>query len=167
MALDPNLNFNFDSTQQAALIGLLNDFIDALNQPGVPYVNLTKEERKEALALGETRLPYVQNAVENILPNTPGLVSDSIPLVRTETLLDLALFIRQLKPLLAEIEDRTTDLQINAEDICYLSILDSYETAKRQRGRLPGADVFYELISPLFAGQGPQTPTPPAPGGDN
>ena len=166
MPLDPNLNFNFDSTQQAALIGYLNDFIAALNQPGVPYVNLDKDDRKAALAVGETRLPYVQNAIENILPNTPGLVSPSIPLARIETLLNLILFIRELKPLLAEIEDRTDDLQINAEDICFTSILDSYETAKRQRGRLQGADVFYELISPLFAAQGPQTPTPPTGGGN-
>jgi hypothetical protein len=39
---------------------------------------------------------------------------------------------------------------------------DSYDTAKRQEGRMEGADVFIEAIAPLFAAQGNnnEEPTP-------
>ena len=171
MPFDPNFNFNFDPADQAAIHAALDDLLALLNKPTVPYVNLTKEERK-APSIGHTRLPYVHDAVDNILPVFPNLASPSIVLPRTVTLLQLIGLLMAIKPKLDELNDRFTDMGINAEVLVFKSMSDSYDTAKRQEGRMPGADVFIEAIAPLFANQGKKGSGPqPAPGdvntGDN
>jgi hypothetical protein len=163
MPLDPNLDFNFTLPDQTALHGALDAALLILNMPATPYVNLTNEERKKTPSISAARLPYVHDAVSNILPVFPALASPSIPLARATTLYELAAFIQTLRPKMAELNDRLTDLGINAENLVYTSMTDSYDTAKRQEGRMPGADVLIEAIAPLFADQGgsPNEEEPP------
>jgi len=101
----------------------------------------------------------------------PALSSARVPLPRTTTLLQVVGFISQVSPKLKEINDRLTDLGINAENIIYKSMRHSYATAQTQEGQMPGADVLIEALAPLFADQGgnptpepgPTPPTPPLP----
>ncbi len=160
MPVDVNLNFNFTPVEQAAINAGFDAVLAALNAPGVPYVNLTAQERKETPSISNERLPYVQDAVGNVLPTFPALASLSIPLARTNTLFQLFDFVRTLQPKLKEIDDRLTDLSINAETLVYESMRDSYNTAQRQEGRVPGADVLKAAIEPLFAQQGTPVPQP-------
>jgi hypothetical protein len=136
-----------------------------LNEPGVTYVNLTPDERK-APSIGPKRLPYVHNTVGNVLPLFPNLASGSIPLDRTTTLLGLVSFVDSVKPYMMEIVDRFTDVSINAENLVYKSMGDSYDLALRQEGRMPGADVLIAAIAPLFADQGKKKSGPATPPGD-
>mgnify|MGYP003660349578 CR=1 FL=1 len=138
MAVDPNLNFNFNQTQQDGINAGLDAVLDVLTQPTNPYVNLTMGERQNTPSIGAARFPYANDAVVNILPVFPGLASPSINLARTTTLFQLAGFIQSVKPKMDEIIDRFTDLGINAENLVYSSMSDSYDTAKRQEGRMPG-----------------------------
>lgn len=163
MPVDPNLDFSFDPAEQASIHAGLDAVLAVLNGPTVPYVNLTPDERKKTPSIDAGRLPYVHDAVNNILPSFPGLASPSIPLARATTLFDLFTFIKNVVPKMAEINDRFTDLGINAENLVFTSMSDSYDTAKRQEGRMPGADVFIAAIAPLFADQGgnPNEPEPP------
>lgn len=163
MAVNPDLNFNFTQPEQDAIVAGLNDVLTVLNAANVPYVNLTKEERKKTPSIGPARLPYVHDAVNNILPLFPALASPSIPLARATTLFQLSAFIQSVRPLMAEINDRLTDLGINAENLVYTSMTDSYEMAQRQEGRMQGADVLAEAIAPLFADQGGVNDDEPTP----
>lgn len=178
MPLDPNLSFNFDPAQKTAINDAIDALLTELNGPTVPYVNLTQKERQTTPSIGAGRLPYAVDTVVNILPSFPALASPSIPLPRTTTLLQLVGFIQTIKPKLDEVNDRLTDLGINAENLVYESMTDSYNTAKVQEGRMPGADVLKAAIEPLFEAQGnggeppkpeptpptdPIPPTPPTP----
>jgi hypothetical protein len=167
MPVDVTLNFNFSPVQQTAINDALDALLVALNDPTVPYVNLTKEERKLP-SIGAERLPYVHDAVDNILPLFPALASPSLPLPRTTNLLHLVGFIMSIKPKADEVIDRFTDLGLNAENLVYKSMTDSYNTAKVQEGRMPGADVLMAAIAPLFAAQGNSGTGPqPVPGDGN
>jgi hypothetical protein len=162
MPIDPNLDFDFSPADKLAFTATLDAALVIFNNPSVPYVNLTKDERKATASIEAQRMPYVHNAINNILPAFPGLASPSIPLARATTLFDLMIYIQSVSPKMAELLDRLTDLSINAESLMYQSMNDSYDTAKRQEGRMEGADVFIEAIAPLFAAQGNnnEEPTP-------
>jgi acetyl esterase/lipase len=170
MPVDVNFNFNFSAAEQGSINTGLDNVLAALNMPGVPYVNLTAEERKIP-SIGSARLPYVHEAVDNILPLFPALASPSVGLPRTTTLLQLVGFLSSVAPKLKEINDRLTDLGINAENIVYKSMRHSYGTAQAQEGQMPGADVLIAALAPLFADQGggneeepiPGPPAPPIP----
>lgn len=162
MPVDVNLNFNFSAAGQGAINAGLDAVLAALNDPMVPYVNLTAEERKIP-SIGAARLPYAHEAVDNVLPLFPALASPSVGLSRTTTLLQLVGFISSVAPKLKEINDRLTDLGINAEHIVYKSMLDSYNTAQQQEGRMPGADVLKDTLAPLFAEQGNSNDEEPEP----
>lgn len=167
MPLDPNLNFNFSEPQQQAINDAFDALLAVLSDSTTPYVNLTKEERKFP-SIGPKRMPYVHDAVDNIIPVFPNLASGSIPLARTTTLLDLIMFIQSVKPKMDEVIDRLIDLGINAENLVYKSMGDSYDLALRQEGRMPGADVLIAAIAPLFANQGKRKVGPePIPGDDD
>ncbi|MCF8463894.1 MAG: hypothetical protein K9G41_03575 [Flavobacteriales bacterium] len=161
MAIDNTLNFNFTTAQQDAIKAGFDAILVVLNDSSVPYVNLTRDERKLP-SIDATRMPYVHDAIDNILPLFPDLQSISIKLPRATTLFDLVSFVETVKPLMGEIEDRIVDLGINAEHLVFKSMTDSYETAQRQEGRAPGADILRAAIAPLFAGQGSnaERPTP-------
>jgi len=161
MPVDVNLNYNFDPVKQAAINAGLDALLAEFNDPTVPYVNLTATERKIP-SIGAERMPYALDGVTNILPQFPALASPSIGLPRTTTLLKLVGFISSIYPKLAEINDRLTDLGINAENIVYKSLLHSYGTSQQQEGQMPGADVLKAALAPLFANQGNPTeePTP-------
>ena len=161
MPIDNNLNFNFTAVDQAAIHNALDAALLVFNRPTTPYVNLTNKERQENASIDAKRLPYVHDAVNNILPVFTGLTSPSIPLPRATTLLELVVFIKTVAPKMAELNDRITDLGINAEHLVYRSMLDSYKTAQQQEGRMPGADVLIAAIAPLFADQGNNTEEPP------
>jgi hypothetical protein len=161
MPIDNNLNFNFTAVDQAAIHNALDAALLVFNQPTTPYVNLTNKERQETPSIDAKRLHYVYDAVNNILPVFTGLASPSIPLPRTTTLFQLVSFIHSVVPKMAELHDRITDLGINAENLVYTSMTDSYDSAKRQEGRMPGADVLIAAISPLFADQGSNAEEPP------
>jgi hypothetical protein len=166
MPLDPTLNFNFSTVDQTAINTGLDNILLVLNGATVPYVNLTKAERQGTPSIGPARLSYVHEAVNNIIPLFTPLASPSIPLARTTTLFQLATFITSIAPKMAEIKDRLDDLGLNAENLVYKSMSDSYGTAQIQEGRMPGADVLLAAIAPLFADQGSNAnePTPPGPG---
>lgn len=72
------------------------------------------------------------------MPLFPALASPSIGLPRTTTLLQLVGFLGTIAPKLKEINDRFTDLGINAESIVYTSMRHSYGTAQVQEGQMPG-----------------------------
>ncbi|MCF8256578.1 MAG: hypothetical protein K9J06_03440 [Flavobacteriales bacterium] len=164
MAVDPNLNFNFTLPDQTGIHAALDGALLILNMPTVPYVNLTLDERKNTPSISAERLPYVHDAVNNILPVFPNLASPSIPLARATTLFELVTFVQSVVPKMAELNDRLTDLGINAEHLVYKSMLDSYNTAKQQEGRMPGADVLIAAIAPLFEDQGSNAEEPPIEG---
>lgn len=151
MPLNPDLNFDLSPAQKAAIHAALDAILDVLSDPSNPYVNLTLAERKKTPSIDKVRMPYVQRSVNDILPLFPNLQSPSIPLDRSERLLHLVEFFASIAPKMAEIQDRTTDMGINAKHLLYKSMTDSYNMAQRQEGRMPGADVLLEALAPLFA----------------
>ncbi len=163
MPVDINLDFNFSPANQAAIHAGFDAVLAVLNDPNIPYVNLTKSERKSCSTIGPKRMAYVQDAVNNLVPEFPNLASPSIAISRTTTLFELVAFIATIAPKMAEINDRLTDMGLNAEKIVFLSMRDSYGLAKMQEGRMPGADVLMAAIAPLFAPSGSNVSTPPAP----
>ena len=116
MAINNNLNFNFDPADDAAIHSALDTILALLNVDTVAYVNLTAKERKDENSIGPERMPFAQDGVRNIIPNFPPLASPSIGITRTTTLLDLVDGIAGYKPKLDEIVDRMTDMGLNAEE---------------------------------------------------
>lgn len=151
MPLDSNLNFNFSPADQDTIHAAIDAALAVFRAPSTPYVNLTPKERKHTPSINAGRMPYVSDAVTNILPVFTDLESPSIPLPRTITLWDLVLFLQTLTPKLAELNDRAKDMEINADNLVLTSMYHSYNTSKRQEGRVPGADVLLAAIAPLFA----------------
>lgn len=161
MPIDPNLDFEFSPAQKAAIEAGFDAIFAEIDATGVPVINLSPAERTAAQPIGEARLPYVQNAIENLLPQPEfdQFIGLNINAARAQRLLSTALYVRLIKSKIDQLSDRFTDLGINSESLAYESVRDSYANAERYLGKVSGADVFYEAIKPLFEGQG-QTQDP-------
>lgn len=151
MPLDYNFDFEFSEEQKAAIHTGLDMVLGAFTEASTPRVNLTAKERQKTPSIGATRMPYVRSAVHDILPVFPKLESSSIPLDRSTRLFNFMLFMQGIAPKITVIQKNATDMGINVEHLLYKSMTDSYNTAKQQEGRIPGADVLLKSLAPLFA----------------
>lgn len=160
MPLDPQFDFEFSQAQKTAINTGLDMILSAFKEASTQPITLTAKERQKTPSIAAKRMPYVRNAVQNMLPLFPDLESPSIPLDRATRLFNFMLFMQSIAPKVLEIKLSAQDMSINAEYLLLKSISDSYKTAQQQEGRLPGADVFLKELAPLFAKtQNPTQPT--------
>lgn len=161
MAYNPNLDIEITPVQQTAISTDLNNSKATLN--GIADINLSNAERDHLNGIDNTRLPYVQRAVNEFAVAYPDLVSKRVTAARALKLFNSFLYLRELDGLLVEYQDRRGDLSDNIENILYEFMRDMYKTAQQYEGQLDGTDVVIAFLGELFAGQGTQNPTPPTP----
>jgi hypothetical protein len=163
MSFNPNLDVTITAVQETAINDAINTILSTMAAIGV--VNLSPEERKSLPTVGPGRLPYVNKAVNELAPNFPAFVGLDITAARAANLFDTSMVLSGFLVKLKEVNDRITDMQMNAENLAYTFTLDLYNSAERYEGRVAGADTIREELKGLFEGQGNpgDTPTPPAP----
>ena len=152
MPLNPNLDASITPAQQTAIDDAINTILTTLAE--VAVVNLSPEERRDTPSISNTRLPYVAKAIKSLADDFPAFVGLEITATRANNLLNLTNSLREFKTLLAEVDDRITDLSINADNLAYKFTLDMYNNAERYKGRVAGADTIRDELKDLFDGQG-------------
>lgn len=162
MSFNPNLNVSITPAQQTAIEDAIQTILDTMAAIGV--VNLSPEERKSLPSISNTRLPYVAKGIKELATNFPDFVGLDITQPRASDLFDTFTQLANFKVKLKEVDDRMTDMAMNAENLAYRFTLDLYGTAEKYKGRVAGADTIIDELKGLFEGQGNpgDTPTPPA-----
>jgi len=156
----PTLNYTITGAQETTIIGELEASKDALG--AIATVTLSDTEAAALNKVDNSRLPFVQRAVQEFGATYTALASERVTTTRALDLFEAIIVLRKLEGLLKEYQDRVKDLSFNTEHILYLYTIDMYEKAKRYRGDIEGADVVADYLSEMFEGQGPQNPpTPP------
>jgi len=156
MAMPDKMGVELTPAQYTTIIDALNLALTTLN--GVKIVQLTAEERKGAQSASEIRFPYIQNAIENLAPQYPALQPGYLPYADAEKDMNLALDMREINLIVAEVNDRFTDLAMASEHHAYKYMRKFYNIAKEaQSENTPGADTVVNALKPLFEGQGEQT----------
>ncbi len=127
-------------------------------------VQLTPKERQAAQSASETRLPYIQTAIQTQAPAFPNLQPNFLVLADADLDLKASLQLRDLATKRNEVNDRMIDFAMASEHFAYEYMREFYEVAKRaQNKNTPGADTVVEALSPLFEGQGDTTAPTPTP----
>lgn len=125
-------------------------------------VQLTAEERKGAQSASETRIPYIQQAIEILAPDFVNLQPGFLSLADATNDWEATSELRALAALRAEVNDRMTDFAMASEHFAYQYMRVFYSNAKQALAvSTPGADTVVDALSPLFEGQGDSgNPTP-------
>lgn len=159
MPINPNLDVTITGAQRTAINGAIDTILATLAAIGT--VNLSPQERQETPTIEQGREPYVKDAINNLAVQFPNFAGLDITAARATNLVDTWSDLGDILSRLAEVEDRITDLSINAKYLTYKFTLDMYNNAEQYRGRVAGADTIYDALSPMFAGQGQRVnPTP-------
>ena len=127
-------------------------------------VQLTAEERRASMSASEIRLPYMDNAINNLSVTfsnlQPGFMSHANALKD----MDVTTTFRDISNLRNEVVDRMLDFEMASEHFAYQYMRIFYNGAKTaQAVSTPGADVVVEALAPLFENQGVQNPPAPTP----
>lgn len=124
---------------------------------GKKIVQLTAEERQAAQSASETRMPYIDNTINNLAPAFPTLQPGYLTLSNAEKDLNASLQLRGLAAKRNEVNDRMIDFAMASEHFAYQYMRKFYSNAQEaQSVNTPGADTVVAALSPLFEGQGPQ-----------
>jgi len=162
MPYNSSLDVTINPAQEASIIADINDAKNTLN--AIATVTLSKEESDVLNGVDNIRLPFVQRTVMEFGPAYPSLVSRRITALRANNLFQTFIALRNIETHIKELADRAKDLSTNAEHLLYDYTTDMYNDSGRMRGDLEGAEVVYEYLKQLYAGQGPQNPpAPPLP----
>lgn len=131
---------------------------------GKKIVQLTAEERQAAQAASDTRLPYVDNAINSLAIDFPNLLPGFLSQADAENDMDTSVQFRDIANLRNEVNDRMIDFGMASEHFAYQFMRVFYNSAKQALAvNTPGADTVVNTLSPLFEGQGIKNPVPPTP----
>ena len=127
-------------------------------------VQLTAEERQAAQSASETRLPYIDNAINNLAPAFPALQPGYLTLSSVTKDFSASIQLRGLAAKRNEVNDRMIDFAMASEHFAYQYMRKFYTNAQEaQSVNTPGADTVVDALSPLFEGQGVKNPPVPNP----
>jgi hypothetical protein len=140
-----------------------NDAITAFknNLSNILILNLTAEERRTMLKMGDKTLAFVKKALEYAAQN-PGLVPSFMDLPEAKKDYDLAAALygifQQLNTLTTAVED--TGMVAGSE--AYEAALVFYHSVKgASRSNVPGSQAIYDDLSQRFPGQRKAKTVPP------
>lgn len=133
-------------------------------------INLTTEDRKEITSIGPQRTAFMvdyfgnKNDYEKLKP--PFLDEGE-----ADKHWELRGRLLNIKTKAAQMLELVDDIKLNSEHFAFQYALEGYATVQRGKDKnVPGADTFYDLLSPYFDGQGggseppsPSEPEPPTP----
>lgn len=162
MPMPDKMGYEITDPDKATIIDALNTALNTLN--AIKIVQLTPKERNAAQSASETRLPYIQNAIDTLAPQFPNLQPGFLSLTDAEKDLSAAVDLREINTLVKEVNDRFTDFSLASEHFAYEYMRKFYAIAKEaQAVNTPGADTVVSELEPLFEGQGEsggENPTP-------
>jgi len=125
-------------------------------------VNLTKEERSAIQSVAQKRFPFVQTAYDTLIDNYPNLQPSFLNVTESKTDYTYLTQHRQLRLLLLELLEISSDHELAAGNRAFEYMRDFYNGGKRARERnVPGADTVVDALSPLFEQENDATPVPP------
>jgi hypothetical protein len=127
-------------------------------------LNLSKDERQSLSKVADERFIYVARSIQEYAAEFPNL--NGIGYTVDDVLRDFDTFINlgAMVNLLAEANERVTELQMVAGHFMFEFMTDQYSNAERYKDKnVVGAQTVYDGLKGAFAGQGPQQPTPPQP----
>lgn len=114
-------------------------------------VQLTPKERQGAQSASEIRIPYIENAINNLAPAFPNLQPNFLTLADAQINLDSSMAFREMTGLRNEVNDRMIDFAMASEHFAYQYMRKFYNTAQQAQDiNTPGADTVVEALSPLF-----------------
>ncbi|MCW5908674.1 MAG: hypothetical protein KIS94_12500 [Chitinophagales bacterium] len=161
MPFPSSIGASISEVELSAMITSLDSVITTIT--GKAVINLTPEERQQGPSIDNTRLPYVQQAIQQLAPSHPTLVPGFQDVAEAERNMNCALACRELVTKLNQTMEVVTDFAIANERLAYQFTLDFYLNAKRADERnVPGAGTPVEELKPLFDRES-NPETPPAP----
>lgn len=158
----------FDGAATAAMTTDLEAIVDTLTAFNI---NLTKEERQSATSVGPQRTAFMVDYFTNkddYATLKPPFMNEA----DAQAHWDVAGNLMNIQTKAAKILELVDDLKLNSEHFAYQYALEGYATVQRGKEKnVPGADTFFDLLSPYFEGQGgkpsepsdPSEPVPPTP----
>ncbi len=158
MSLNNRISTEITEKQSAAIAAALEQLKTALAPTLI--INLTAEERKTMLIMGDKTIAFVNKTLEYAAQN-PSLVPNYVDLVeaRKDNKLasDIYGFFQQLSTLLRAIED--TGIVAGSE--AYEAALVIYHSIKgASRSNVPGTQIIYNDLKQRFPGRGRKTIAP-------
>ncbi|MBI1289397.1 MAG: hypothetical protein GC178_17660 [Flavobacteriales bacterium] len=138
----------------AAATALATDMQTVIDALAAYNVNLTKDERQSATSVGPQRLAFILDYFNN-KDNYPTLKPPFMNEAEANGHWDVAGNLHNLLVRARQIVELVDDLKLNSEHFAYQYALEGYATVKRGKEKnVPGADTFFDLLSPNFEGQG-------------
>ncbi|WP_025143742.1 hypothetical protein [Pedobacter jeongneungensis] len=158
MSLNNRISIEITADQSAAITAAFEQLKTALAP--VLVINLTAEERKSMLKMGDKTLAFVNKTLEYAAQN-PNLVPSYVDLAEArkdnELTADIYGIFQQLNTLLRAMED--TGMVAGGE--AYEAALVIYHSIKgASRSNIPGIQAIYDDLKQRFPGRGKQNITP-------
>jgi len=153
MPMPDKMGLSFTPTEITDLTNAFNSILTIMNSKKI--VQLTGKERQKAQSASEKRLPYIDNAINNLAPAFPNLQPPFMVLADATKDIAAANQLRALNAARSEVNDRMIDFSLASEHFAYEYMRKFYAIAKEgQSVNTPGADTVVEALAPLFEGQG-------------
>lgn len=147
-----------DDAAATALATELQTAIDALTAFNI---NLTKDERQSATSVGAQRTAFMIDyfgTKDDYASLKPPFMDET----QAQDHWDVAGRLMNIKTKAAKVLELVDDIKLNSEHFAYQYALEGYATVQRGKDQnVPGADTFYDLLSPHFDGQGSSNGTDP------
>ena len=158
MSLNNRISIEITADQSAAIAAAFEQLKTALAP--VLVINLTAEERKSMLKMGDKTLAFVNKTLEYAAQN-PNLVPSYVDLAEArkdnELTADIYGIFQQLSTLLRAMED----IGMVAGGEAYEAALVIYHSIKgASRSNIPGIQAIYDDLKQRFPGRGKQSVTP-------
>lgn len=158
MSLSNRISTEITAEQSAAIAAALEQLKTALAPTLI--INLTAEERKTMLIMGDKTIAFVNKTLEYAAQN-PSLVPNYVDLVEArkdnKLAADIYSFFQQLSTLLRAVED--TGIVAGSE--AYEAALVIYHSIKgASRSNVPGTQIIYNDLKQRFPGRGRKTIAP-------
>ena len=160
MPLPTQMGYAFTAQEKTDITTAVTTILDILNGKGL--INLTPEERQEARSVAAARQPYVQVLFESLALNYTNLRPPFSDFTEAQKDYQYAAALRYMLLELLEALEVAEDHSLSAENLAFQYLLDFYSSCQRAAERnVPGATTALDALSPLFAGQGQVSTTPP------
>ncbi|RBQ02868.1 hypothetical protein [Pedobacter miscanthi] len=158
MSLNNRISAEITAEQSAAIAAAFEQLKTAL--ASVLIINLTAEERRNTLIMGDKTLAFVNKTIEYATQN-PSLVPNYVDLDEAKRdyklAFDIYAIFQQLSTLLRAMED--TGMVAGSE--AYEAALVIYHSIKgASRSNIPGIQAIYDDLKQRFPGRGKKTISP-------
>src|ERR1051325_674043 len=127
MPMPDKMGLQFTGTQKQDVMDALQTALTILND--IKVVQLTPEERQGAQSAAERRLPYVDNAINNLAPAYPALQPGFMSWDDANSDAKMTGELRQILLLVDEINHRFIDFSLASEHFAYMYMRKFYNVA--------------------------------------